>query len=328
MRIEVQERDEPSAGAGEVVVKTRMAGICGGDLHRFRSDRSVRIVCHELAGVVTAVGADVESLVPGDRVVVEPLMSCRRCRFCQAGRPQLCPGRKGLGYELDGVCAELVTVPADHCYRIPDGMTWNQAVNVHGLAAPLQALSKLQYRLADSVLILGAGPQGLFFSQLARNCMGARKVIVAGRSRHRLDLAASLGADVVLETTAASILSQVLDSTGGEGADVVIDTTGDAGLLEQVVDMASKGGHVIPYAPGAAQVDFRTLLKKELTFYGTTGVTGNMTRAIEVISLGLVNVDRLMTHHFEIGETQRAFDLASGRDHQGYVKGAIVLSSD
>ncbi len=326
--IETQTRPVPAVGAGQVLIHMRRIGICGGDLHRYRGDDRVRIIGHEMAGTIVEVAPGITDFVPGTRVVVEPLRGCGRCEHCLGGRPHVCAERRVMGYEVDGGCAEYVAISADQCLPIPDGLSWEQAANVHGLAAPIQALSKVHYRIGDTVAIIGAGPQALFFTQIARRCMGASLVIVAGRSSRRLEVARQLGADHVIDTHDDPLVESVLGLTGGQGANLVIDTSGNPAAQVSMVQIAKKGGHVVPYSPGSAMMDFREILLKEVTLYGSTGVTGCMPRAISLLERGLVEIEPIMSHWFRLEEAQHAFEMATADDKGDYIKGGLIVSDD
>jgi L-iditol 2-dehydrogenase len=324
-RIEVQRRPVPVPAPKEVLLAIQCVGICGGELHHFHSP-TVRVIGHELAGTIAETGTEIHHLPPGTRVVVDPLSACGHCEYCLSGRPHLCPERTIMGNHVDGGCAEYVAVAANQCFALPDELTWEQATNVHGLAGAIQALSKLHYHIGDTVAIVGAGPQGLYLTQLARNCMGAGLVIVAGRSHNRLDLARRLGADFVFDTREQPLVDGVREVTHGRGADIVLDASGNPEVHADMVRIAAQGGHVIAYSPGPALLECREILFKEVTIYGSTGVTGCMPRSISVLQRGLVDVSPIMSHWWRFEQAQEAWETATATNKGDYIKGGLIVA--
>jgi len=184
--MEVQDLPEPAPAPGEVIVKVAYCGVCGSDLHEYASQApSMRaagvfqpVMGHEFTGVVSAAGADVDSLAPGDPVVVHPGGPCGECYFCRAGTSNLCAEQAGTGYRRQGAYAERVAVRANQALILP-GPSWlERAALTEPLGVALRALNRGGLQAGETVFIAGGGPIGLL-SVLGARHKGAGKVIVS-----------------------------------------------------------------------------------------------------------------------------------------------------
>jgi len=322
--IEIEERPLPVPAAGEVLIKIRQAGICGGDLQGFKRTAPVAaphyIVGHEGCGVI----ADPHgSAFKSDmRVVFDPQVYwCGTCEWCQRGHVEVCAKRRYLGAQTDGTFAEYVKVPADRVYPIPDSMSWDAAVSVHGLAGTVFAAQKVPRQTGETVLVLGPGAAGLLFAQLEKKCFGAGRVILAGRSEPRLELGRALGADDVINTRLRNLLVAVMDLTKGRGADIIIETTGNPEVRQSIAALAAPRACVLSYAMGPIGFDGF----KEMTIYGSTGAPRSMQPSIDLINTGRIRTKELITHRFPIEETQRAFETAVSDSKGDYIKGSVTF---
>lgn len=209
--VEVQERADPSPGRGEVLVKITAVGVCASDRHIYE-DWSVGpyaiggplVLGHEAAGVVVELGPGCMERRPGERVVLEPGVSCGECRYCSGGRYNLCPKMRFLGTPalpelgvaaVDGAYAQYVTIGEKWAHPIPDDISDDIGALVEPLAVGLQAAATGGVAPGKSVLVTGAGAVGLM-SVIAALDSGA-EVAIAGRNKARLEIAESLGARIV-----------------------------------------------------------------------------------------------------------------------------------
>lgn len=327
-RIVIEERPVPAPTDGQVLVRIEQVGICGGDLHAFRGrpyasvpPRPV-ILGHEGAGTIEASSAP--DLPVGARVVFDPQIWCGRCEQCLLGRQELCRDRQDMGVAVDGAFAEFAVVRVEQCYRVPDPLTWDQAVSVIALAAPIHACETVPHAVGETVAVLGAGPAGLFFVQLEKSCYGARRVIVAGRSRTRLDLAKRLGADASVNTREEDLVDAVQRITGGRGVDLVIETTGDGPLRLAVPRLLADRGRVLAFAGSQMPIGFD--FRKEMSVFGSTGAAHGMSPALAFIESGRIRVDGIISHHFPLDRIQTAFELATADVKDEFVKGVIDVS--
>ncbi|HEX7594503.1 MAG TPA: alcohol dehydrogenase catalytic domain-containing protein, partial [Anaerolineae bacterium] len=174
----------------DVVVAVHTVGICGSDVHGFKGTTGRRkppiVMGHEFSGTVAATGAGVTDFKIGERVVVQPLLTCGDCENCRAGLPNICLNRSGLGVNLNGAYAEAVRVAQKMVYHLPAAMTWEQGAMVEPLAVAMHAVNLLPLRLMETVVIIGSGTIGLL-AILAARLKGAGKIIVTDLSAHRLE---------------------------------------------------------------------------------------------------------------------------------------------
>jgi threonine dehydrogenase-like Zn-dependent dehydrogenase len=179
--VRIEEREVPQPGAEEVLIRVRACGVCGTDVHilhaGFRADYPV-IPGHEFAGEVVSVGDRVTHVRPGEPVVIDPNITCGVCPYCRRGLVHLCENLIALGVNLPGGFEEFCVAPAKQVYRLPDGLSWEEAAFVEPLACCVHGIDRAGISAGDSVVVIGAGPIGLLMVQLAR-LEGAREVIVS-----------------------------------------------------------------------------------------------------------------------------------------------------
>ena len=194
-------------GPREALLRVQRAGICGSDAHILHGSnpfaRYPRIIGHEFAGHVLELGADVDTLKPGDAVVVDPVVACDRCYSCRIGRPNVCSRLEVLGVHRDGGFRDTVVVPATNCVPIPDRLPIALATLAEPFAVAANVLSRVGVTAEDSVLIYGAGTVGLTVLQFAR-LHGAR-CIVSDIDDARLERAQRYGAAAVVNPRSVSV---------------------------------------------------------------------------------------------------------------------------
>jgi threonine dehydrogenase-like Zn-dependent dehydrogenase len=247
--MELQTVPKPDAGDG-VLLSVRAAGICGSELHGFRSvgfRKPPLIMGHEFAGVTP----------DGRRVVVNPLVSCGRCDLCGAGRPEVCRSRELLGVQRPGGFAEQVTVPASSMHDLPDSMSWETAALVEPLANAVHAWRQVRTGGGERVAVVGAGTIGLVSLLVARRA-GIGDVTVVDVVPQRLELAERLGA------------ARCAGSLDGE-YDVVVDAVGKAATRRSAVAALRPAGTavLIGLAEPDAGFDANDLVRNEKRVVGS-----------------------------------------------------------
>jgi len=332
-RMELLEIPLPKPRAGEVLIRTRATVVCGTDLHiyrgLFRGLKPPRVLGHEFSGEVAATGDSVKRIVVGDRVTVDPVLSCGKCRFCRTGHTILCE-RGGLvnviGFVKDGAYAEYVSVPEENVYPIPSNLTYEKGAFVNTLACPLYALRRVGVRKGDFVVVLGSGAAGLFFVQLAK-LMGAGTVVSTDLSASKLEVATRLGADVGINAQEKDPVTEVMNMTGGQGADIVIEAVGASHTAQQVVPLAAKQGKVIVFGVFEAPVSgisFEDIRGKDLEVYGIAGyATTIYPEAISLLASSKLQAEAMITHRFQLEEVPTAFDMISRRP-ESFGKALVV----
>ncbi len=336
--IQIVDVSEPVACRGESVIRVETVSVCGGDLHYFQGPMPFSnavpgmvdapyIVCHEVVGIIADVASGSKWRV-GDRVVVDPQERCGVCRACLRGDIELCPKRRDMGYSIDGVAAEYIRIPDERIHRAPEGVGGGEASATHGLAAPVHALQSVDLESVRSALVLGPGPAGLMFAMTLLAKLKTRDVRVGGRPSPRLDIVREIGA-VPLELRSGAFDDYRFDWASDNGFDLVVDTTGARDVIEDALTCVAPRGTLLLYAPTGFEVDGNFVFRRELRITGSTGATGGIDEASELIASGAVPIGKILTHEFEFDAIQDAFELAlAGPAARGdFLKGVVHVAA-
>lgn len=332
-RFEVQETERPEVQSGHVLVRVRNCGICGSDLHFYRGDFPVAPglrLGHEIAGEVAAVGENVSGLSPGQLVVIEPLIVCRKCDLCRTGRYNLCPERKLLGMMAPGGFAEYIHVPAYTAHPLPDGVDSEVGALVEPLAVTVHGLRQAGLTFGERVAIIGSGTIGLM-ALIAARALGASDVFITARHGHQADAARALGAAQVVEANGEAI-QKLTAAFGGRPPDVVVETVGGSGeTLDQAITLAAPGGRVsiLGIFTGPASVNATAAVMKEVTLYGgiTYGRPGSRSDfevALQIAAQHSEDLRRVITHRVKLADIERGFATAADKS-QGSIKVTVEV---
>jgi 2-desacetyl-2-hydroxyethyl bacteriochlorophyllide A dehydrogenase len=316
---------DPVPASGEAVVRVSSAGICGGDLHEYRAGVQLYgtpyprpAQGHEIAGTVVAVGPAGERVAPGDRVAVQPMISCGVCRECAAGRRALCERLEHLGVARPGGFAELCLVPAENLYLLPREVSDDEGALLDCTAVGVHALTRVPVEPGANVAVLGAGAIGLAVAQLAR-LSGGRVTLVATR-RAPLEVARALGIDDVVDLGG--------DEDPPRDADVVFETAGGPTLLERAVAAARPGATIglVGEAFEPQALELASVLPRELTlaFVWSHNGASEYERALELAARGDVRLEHAVTHRYSLSALDEAFAAASDKDESGAIKVVVT----
>jgi (R,R)-butanediol dehydrogenase / meso-butanediol dehydrogenase / diacetyl reductase len=192
----VEDRPVPTPQPGEALIRVRLAGICGTDIHLAEGRRQDApeslIPGHEFMGIITEVGAGVDGSLTGRRVVAEPILNCGACPTCRRGYPHVCERLRVRGVHVDGVFAEYAAIGVDRIHPVPESVPDQLAAAVEPLAVAVHVVRRAHPQVGDHVMVVGAGPIGLLVAQVARHA-GASRTAVVEVSPGRLDMARRLG---------------------------------------------------------------------------------------------------------------------------------------
>jgi threonine 3-dehydrogenase len=324
---ELVERPVPTPGAGEVLLQVAAASICGTDLHLFTWDewaaenlQPPRILGHELAGTVVAIGRGVRRVREGDLVGVESHLFDWTCAQCKRGDMHLCRNSRVIGVHVDGGFAEHVVIPEAN------------AIESNGLDPAVVALQEPMGNAVHaafvepiegrSVLVTGCGPIGLCAVAIAR-AAGAALVIGTDTEPYRLELARTMGADHALDAADPSTEERIGQATGGDGVEVVLEMSGAAPALDQALRVVTRGGSIrlLGIFGEAPQVDLSELvIMKGLRVHGIYGrrIYDTWERTQSLLRSGALDVSPIITHRLDLADWQQAFDLIASR-HAGKV---------
>ncbi|MGN8768762.1 NAD(P)-dependent alcohol dehydrogenase [Paenibacillus barengoltzii] len=332
--MELRTRDIPVPQDHEVLVKLEYVGICGSDVHYYESGRIGSFVVegdfilgHECAGTITAVGSAVRHLKVGDRVALEPGLTCGKCEFCKTGRYNLCPDVRFLATPpIDGCLTDYIAYPADMAFKLPDGVSTREGALVEPLAVGLHAASQGHVKLGDRVVILGAGAIGLM-SLLACQAYGASETIVVDVIENRLEFAKKLGATRVVQAKQEDVVAVVAACTEGQGVDVVIETAGSEITLKQTPYLVKRGGTIVivGFPPkDIVEYDFMQILLKEARIESVFRYRNLFPPAIGALAEGRIDVKPMITHEFAFEDSKQAFDFVIENKNE-VVKALIKL---
>lgn len=327
--LRVEELDDPNPGPGEALIQIHACGVCPSDLRAYLAarpgndaQREPRTPGHEWTGIVVALGesADVgpdgvplPEIKVGDRVVADWRQVCGRCYECRRGVFNYC---ENLRHGVRGGFAGYGVAPLSQLRVIPDNVSFEEASFTEPLACVMQAHDYTEIRLGSDVVIVGAGPIGLLHMQIARN-RGAR-VIVSDPLEARLEKARELGAHDVVNASAVDPVARVKELTEGRGANAVIVAVGGAAPISQGLHMAAINGWVNAFAgtyPSADMaVDPNLIHYRQIRFTGSHDFTPHhFSMALKLIQYGMVRVEPLISHRFQLDDVREAFETTANR---------------
>jgi 2-desacetyl-2-hydroxyethyl bacteriochlorophyllide A dehydrogenase len=309
---------EPEPGPDDVVVRVGACGICGTDVHiidgEFPPTVYPIVIGHEFGGEVTAVGENVTGFSVGDRVGVDPTLNCGACYFCQRGMGNLCERWNAVGVaHHPGGFAEYVSVPERVVYPIPDDMTMKAAALIEPVSCVVRGFHRLQPQTGETYLVYGAGPMGLLNAQVARY-NGASLVALIDINPSRLERAKN---DFGFEHVATSL--EDLKDIAPRGFDNVIEATGVTKVAEAAIDAVKRRGKLLLFGvcpPGEkASYDAFKIYNEEISILGSMAVLNSYGPAIDILSSGAIDTERMVTDTFPIDQFPEA--LARVRSGQG-----------
>ena len=308
-KMELQDVPEPVPATGEARVRVAAAAICGSDLHGFREASPRRIppliMGHEVVGTVDAVGEGVDAGLVGTRVAAMPVVSCGACARCGEGRANLCPNRRLMGMNFPGAFAEAFTIDATRLLPLPADLPDATGTLIEPLANAVHSVERAVHQ-GDDVLVIGAGPIGLFAARASVLAGAARKFVV-DTLQDRLALAKRLGAEPIGADGAAEAIAA---ATGGAGVDVAIDAAGFGPTWALAVQAVRAGGHIDVIGLGAVEgpASYQQIVAKGLSIVGSYAcLEQDFTRALALLASGEVDVAG-WTVTMPLAEGQSAFE--------------------
>ncbi|MHA1582615.1 MAG: zinc-dependent alcohol dehydrogenase [Candidatus Baldrarchaeia archaeon] len=302
-----------------VLIRVKAVSICGTELHAYTGKSKRReeihglplVMGHEFSGEVVEAGKNVKEISVGDRVAVNPLITCGKCEQCITGKTNICKKIKMIGLHVDGAFAEYVPVIGGNCYKIPDTMSFEEASLMEPCSVGLHAVNVSQIELGDDVVVIGDGPIGLMALQAAK-LAGAARIFVVGHHNYRLDLAKKLGADEVINEREENAVKKVMELTDGRGVDVVLEAVGTQKAVQQGIDMANKGKTVtvIGLLEKSMELNMLNVTVKELRIQGSYGYTKKeFGSSVKLASKNKINLKQMITHIFPLEEIQKGFEI-------------------
>jgi L-iditol 2-dehydrogenase len=325
-KLEIEEKEFPDPGENEILIKVKSCAICGTDIKVFHHGHKhivfPRITGHEVSGIIFKIGKNVKGYKEGDRVAVAPAIPCGKCYYCRKGQQTMCDNLKAIGYHYDGGFAEYMLVPEDAVLngcvnKIPNNLQFEIASIAEPLACVINGQSLSRIEVGDTVLILGAGPIGILHSLLAK-INGAGKIILADISEERIKEAEFTGV-YLIDMSKKDIYEEVKNITDGHMADRVIVAVGSKNAQEISLKLVAKRGSInffggLPKESPYIQFDSNLLHYGEFFVVGTHGSTPLHNKiAIELLSSGRINVERLITHKLPLERIKDGFEIVENK---------------
>ena len=324
-KLDLMEVPSPDAAPNDVLVRVRSCGICGSDVHGYDGSSGRRIppviMGHEAAGEVAKVGSAVEVFDPGERVTFDSMISCRNCVFCRKGRPNLCNHRHVLGvscgdYRRHGAFAEYVAVPDHVVFRVPDGVSFDEAAMVEPVSVAVHAVARANPALGDKALVVGAGMIGLLTIQALRSA-GCGRIFAVDLAADRLRLAKELGADETIQSgDGTDVPAAVKKMTGGLGADLVMEAVGVGETVAMSIDSVRKGGRVVLIGNIAPAVDFglQSVVTREIDVLGSCASSNDYPACLDMMRRGAIRVRPVLSASVPLERGQEMFDRLYARE--------------
>jgi 2-desacetyl-2-hydroxyethyl bacteriochlorophyllide A dehydrogenase len=326
--VRIEDTPRPEIRDDEVLVNVKAVAICGSDLHAYKGMSKRRkpplVMGHEFSGEIIKVGKKVKRFSNGERVVVEPLISCGKCKPCTRGKTNVCENRKLIGLQLSGAFAEYVSVIENKCYKLPNNVSFEEAALVEPLAVAVHAVNITPIEKGDTILIIGSGTIGLLTVQVTRNC-NAGKIITTDVYDYLLDVAKNLGANVVINTKNDDPLKTISSDFGG--VDVVFEAVGLQETVQQALSLVRCGGCVtlIGMFQDKMELNMLNVAVKEIMIQGSYGYTSDdFKQALKLIASGKVKVKPLITHVLPLIDIAKGFDILD-RKKENAIKVVLKL---
>jgi len=312
--IRLHNEPDPIPGAGEKILQVKAVGICGSDLHWFTEggigDSQLEhplVLGHEFAGITEN----------GQRVAVDPAIPCGKCEFCKHGHPNLCPDVRFAGHgRIDGALREYMAWDEKYLLPIPDSLTFADGAMLEPLGVAIHAVDLAHIKAGMMVGVFGCGPIGLLIIQLAK-LSGAVNIVATDKLAHRVEAAKAYGASHAFLAGDSLELEEIRAATGGRGVDVAFEVAGVQDAVDTSITAVIPGGKVILAGiPDDDKTSFlaSTARRKGLTVKLVRRMKHTYPRAIDLVSLGLVDVRSLVTLRFPLEQASEAFGLAERRE--------------
>jgi L-iditol 2-dehydrogenase len=332
-KMEMHETPDPEITDGTgVKIKMKVTGVCGSDIHYYQNGKIGSQVInypfpvgHEGAGIVVAVGKDVKSVRPGDRIAIEPAMPCHECDQCLSGREHTCRNLKFLGCpgQADGCLSEYIVMPESSCFPVPDKMTFEEAAISEPLAIGVYSVRQAGLNKNSKIGILGFGPIGMSVMISALSA-GSDKLYVTDKIKGRVDRALQAGAAWAGNPDTEDVAAMIHEREPG-GLDVVFECCGQQDAIDQAGQLLKPGGKIMVIGiPEFDNWSFNAdiMRRKELSIINIRRQNHALDETLGMLSSGKVDVSPMVTHRFSFEQTKDAFDLVAGY-REGVMKAMI-----
>jgi len=318
----------------DVLIRIKSVGVCGSDMHYYTTGRIGTqivkfpfIIGHEASGIVEQIGRNVSRVVPGQRVAIDPALSCGECDQCRAGRENTCRKLLFMGNpgQMDGSLCEYVVLHEKCCYPVDDSMTFDQATLSEPLAIAVYSVERAKISPIANVGILGAGPIGMSVFHVLRT-MNVGNVYVTDKIAARLEYSKQLNPKWSGNPDRTDVVKEI-STIEPFMLDAVFECSGNPDAIRQSIHLLKPGGALV--IVGITETDevslpIHELRRKEITMFSIRRQVHCTQKALDLLSRRQVQMDAMATHHFRLEETQKAFDLVAGYG-DGVMKAMISI---
>lgn len=320
-KYEYLEMDRPIPNEFEVLIKVHRVGICGTDIEMLHGTMPYFemgwtsypvILGHEWSGTIVEVGSAVSTLVPGDRITGDVSIGCGQCQSCMEGLYSLCDQRQevGLSRGKQGGFAQYMTMPAKHCYKLPENVSLDDGSLVEPTATVVRAIRKAHLHVGSSVYIAGDGPIGLLALQAAQ-AMGASQVFLGGTDPEKLAMAKKLGATHTINVLTENVREKVMDLTQGRGSPLSVEASGAGAALNQCIEVTRMGGKVSVigvYDKPIEKMNMGLVVVKDLDLCCSVASPNAFRHTLDMMNVGKIKVAPLVSDVFDLADAGSAFE--------------------
>ena len=308
----------PEPNTGEVLVDVKACGICGSDIHIVYEGvtptaYSPITLGHEPSGVIAALGSEVKGWEVGERVTINPFLTCGKCINCISGNSQICLSRRVIGIHTEGGLAEFLKVPVKNLVRLPENIPFDQGgIAVDAVATPFHAITNRgALKVGEKVAVFGCGGLGIHGVQIAKVC-GASLVIAVDTIDSSLERAKKAGADEVINSRNGKTVEKIKEMSGGAGVDLALEFIGLRETIEQAVRCVRVGGRTVVVGLGPEPISLlppTVFVRSESSLLGSYGsAISEIQSVIDLVANGKLNLSESITERFPLEEVNKGLD--------------------
>lgn len=308
----------PQVGKGEALLKIKYCGICGADVASYTGNQPFttypRIPGHEFSAEVVQIEDNDKGLKVGDIVTANPYFNCGECYSCKRGYVNCCTDNKTMGVQKDGSFCEYIAMPIDRIYH-GKGLDAKQLALIEPFAISYHAVSRANIKKGDNVLVVGAGPIGIF-AVISAIQKGAN-VYVSDMLQSRLQLALFYGASGVIDIKTHSLTEETKRITQGNGFDVCIEACGLSQTFLDCIENVAFAGSIILIGNGKKETTFNhsIILKKELNIHGSrNALASDFTQLIDLVASGKLDIMKIVSEIYSMDNADKAFKALASND--------------
>ena len=317
-KIEIKEIPMPEVKENEALLKVKCVGICGADVASYTGNQPFttypRIPGHEFSAEIVQIPENDKGLKVGDIVTCNPYFNCGECYSCERGYVNCCTDNQTMGVQRDGAFCEYIAMPVERIFP-GKGLSAEELALIEPFSISQHAISRATIKESDTVLVVGAGPIGLFALIAAKQ--KCKKIVVADILDNRLNLAKEYGADAVVNTKTQSLEEFTKEFTDGRGFDVCIEACGAPETFLNCIDCAAFAANIILIGNGKRETNFvhSIILKKELNIHGSrNALNADFINNINLVADKKADVMKMVSDIYDMENATDAFEALKNND--------------